>query len=171
MKFPRAFHHDKYPIIPRIGKVRNIVLVRDVYATVQSLSKMIELANLDSDKKWSLDKLANTYWYDTNANLLKIVNEEVDNTLLIRYEDLVDDPIATTKKVFEFIGSKQCEGVDSYSEPINYDWSWGSDDGGEVIKSLKVQRRANSEIINQDVKNIKLNHETEVLRRKLGYLD
>lgn len=31
--------------------------------------------------------------------------------------------------------------MDSYREPTSYEWQWGSDDGGDVIKTLQVQRQ------------------------------
>ena len=165
MKFPRAFHHKKYPVLPKIGGLKKIFLVRDVYGNVKSLDKMIRLANLNIDPKWTLDTLANDYWYETNANLLKLAENDTENIMVVRYEDLVNDPIATTKAVFEFIGSKQSEGVDTYLKPNNYDWRWGSDDGGELIKSLKVQKNSGGEA----VKDIELEQKTKDLRKKLGY--
>lgn len=171
MKYPRAFHHIKYPVLPKIGGLKKIFLVRDVFGTVQSLDKMLRLPNVTIDKKWTLKELANTYWYETNANLIKLLEENGNDLLLVRYEDLISNPIATTKIVFEFIGSKQLKGVDTYSKPENYEWKWGSDDGGELIKSLKVQRSIKGDVISEEIKNLELEQKTKDLRTKLGYFD
>jgi hypothetical protein len=128
---------NMYPILPKISNVKLIILIRDPYHTVSSIKSMqLELSgNLLND-----EQLINDYWIPIYNGIInrQLINNQ--NSLSVRYEDLIDNAHTVTKTIFHFIGSKQGEGVSTYNEPERYKWSWGSDDGGDTIKSLKVQK-------------------------------
>jgi len=61
--------------------------------------------------------------------------------------------------------------VDTYRKPENFEWDWGTDDGGDIIKSLKVQK-INYEYTDDDKKLIEIINNSgrcSFLRDKLGY--
>ena len=76
-----------------------------------------------------------------------------------------------TRELFQFIGSEQTEGVDTYAEPENRRWRWGSDDSSHAIRSLQVQ---SPRIVNQsNARLIRIIGETKKiaeLRERLDYL-
>jgi len=76
-----------------------------------------------------------------------------------------------TKEIFEWIGSTQEEGVDTYLPPKNFDWKWGNDDGGEKLKTLKVQPKLQIRDNQELVEIIKISKELNKLRNQLGYFD
>jgi hypothetical protein len=170
IKKPAWFHENNYPRLPRVKNQKRIFLVRDVYDTVVSIKAMNKAISAEADKEWSYDNLVHSYWLYITKNILDnpLLNEQ--NSILIRYEDLVQDPIKTTKPLFEFIGSKQNQGVDKYHPPQSYEWDWGLDDGGEKIKTLKVQhipkKRDNQELI----EIIAASESVRMIRKKLGYV-
>ena len=139
LKKPATYHDPDYPQIPPLPGHKKIVLVRDVYDTVQSLKKMNNKAYPHLDAEWTYDKLVREYWYPVYKNIADKIDLQGADTLLVRYEDLIDRPLEETQKIFHFIGSVQQEGVDRYEPPRDYQWQWGKDDGGPKIKSLKVQ--------------------------------
>jgi len=169
LKFPRSFRMETYPLLPRGRKLKVIFLVRDVYSTVNSLVKMIEATGVDSDGEWTKKKLANVYWTSTNQKLLDLKRDASLDIMMVKYEELVDSPIVVTGQVFKFIGSKTKLGVDTYKKPSKYSWRWGSDDGGEIIKSLKVQKRSDDEVKEHLQGDFALSQATIDLRRSLGY--
>ncbi len=161
-----------YPKLPQVPQLKVIVLVRDAYNTVESCRKMTF---------WKFQKLASTlidrrlakgYWLSINRLLLNLhMNEQVDSHL-IRYEDLVGNPIDETKSLFEFVGSTRVDGVDSYSAPDEFRWRWGRDDGSPNIRSLKVQPPRNKPQSNRRLADLIDNHsEIRTLRQDLGYLN
>ncbi len=122
---------QSYPQFPNV-EFKSLTLVRNPLDTVISLRKM----NKELGINMTDEELLN-YWLTTTENLLKLKDRE--NNMTVVYEDLVTRPKQITKAVFQFIGSAQQDGVDSYSKPKKYEWEWKKDDGGEIIKSLKVQ--------------------------------
>ena len=73
--------------------------------------------------------------------------------------------------MFDFIGSSQKTGVDSYSKPDDFRWRWGSDDNSDNIKSLTVQARPAKPQTNQSlVELINSNERIKRLREQAGYL-
>jgi hypothetical protein len=135
-----AWYHEvlSYPRLPAVESVRAIILVRDVYETIVSLRQMTfgKLATL-------MAPLVNSYlvqyWARVTERLGNLDDELGDNASVVRYEDLVMDPIETTRALFAFIGSRRAAGVESYREPKTFQWQWGQDDGGPKIRSLRVQ--------------------------------
>jgi len=170
LKKPANYNDFGYPQIPNIKNPKKIILVRDAYETVLSLKKMNEKAYPNLDKQWNLSRLLNEYWYTTYQQILDRIDLQESNTHLIRYEDLLTSPIQCTSSLFQFIGSRQQSGVETYPPPDSYDWSWGKDDGGQVIKTLKVQNipaERTNQVLFELIQRSDLVNE---LRSKLGYL-
>ncbi len=140
LKRPAWFNETKrYPILPEIRNVKNIILARDVHTNGLSLRKMVlrQLAPIGAG--WMDSWIAKRYWakvYDLLHDRFPVSDP---SNFWIRYEDLVKDPVEHTARIFSFLGSSQTEGVDAYPRPGNYEWKWGTDDGGDKIQSLKVQ--------------------------------
>jgi len=113
--------------------------------------------------------MARKYWANVYGSLLERFPDDGESNFWIRYEDLVQDPIQWTGKLFAFLGSERTEGVDSYPPPKDYDWKWGTDDGGDKIKGLKVVPlkvpQSSLDILDR-VKDIP---EVAAVRAKLGY--
>jgi len=163
----------RYPRMPEAPTVKRIVLVRDAYANLLSVRKM-----MFRHVRWLQRSgvgnrfIVSRYWTGTNTRLWEVAQEDPGNTRLVRYEDVLADPITRTAELFAFLGSSQSEGIDSYGQPEGYDWRWGKDDGGAVIKSLQVQ--APRRLTYDDRKlfaAIKNCAATQSLRRQLGYPD
>lgn len=140
LKRPAWFNETRsYPRLPNVPEIKRVILARDVHTSVASLRKMA-FRKLEGIIPRRVDNwLANGYWAPVYANLLERFPDNGQSNFWIRYEDLVSDPIEWTGKLFRFLGSERSEGTDSYPPPEGYDWKWGTDDGGDKIKSLKVQ--------------------------------
>lgn len=140
LKRPAWFNETRsYPRLPNVPEIKRVILARDVHTSVASLRKMA-FRKLESIIPRRADNwLANGYWAPVYANLLERFPDDGQSNFWIRYEDLVSDPIEWTGKLFRFLGSERSEGTDSYPPPEGYAWKWGTDDGGDKIKSLKVQ--------------------------------
>ena len=140
LKRPAWFNETQsYPRLPNAEGVKRVILARDVHTSTASLRKMA-FRKAEPIIPQFVDRwLANGYWASVYANLLDRFPDNGSTNFWIRYEDLVQDPIQWTGKLFKFLGSERTEGIDSYPPPSGYDWKWGSDDGGDKIKSLKVQ--------------------------------
>ena len=140
LKRPAWFNEiDSYPRLPNVADHKRVILARDVHTTTASLRKMA------SEKRNRLCQNRQTTGWPTatgpksTLNLLQRFPDDGISNFWIRYEDLVSGPIEWTGKLFRFLGSERSEGTDSYPPPSGYDWKWGTDDGGEKIKSLKVR--------------------------------
>lgn len=170
LKKPAPFHALDYPQFPTQHSARKIVLIRDAYETVISLKKMIQQAYPDLDDQWGYSRLLHDYWYPVNRKLFDYAQGAGQDTILVHYEGLLADPISTTAQLFHFIGSQQTSGLDTYQPPRTYKWAWGNDDGGQKIKSNKVQntplQRENEEL----VRLIETSVEISELRQQLKYL-
>jgi hypothetical protein len=169
LKKPAAFNEPDYPQFPTQHSAKKIILIRDAYETILSLKKMMQQAYPDLATQWDDARLLQQYWYPVNQALFQYANKAGEDTILIRYEDLLKDPIQVTAKLYQFIGSKQAFGLDTYQPPSTYTWAWGNDDGGQKIKSHKVQnlplKRDNQSLLQL----IDASDEVAQLRQKLGY--
>ncbi len=58
---------------------------------------------------------------------------------IVWYEDILADPVATTRILFTWLGSIRQEGIDTYTPPDGNGWRWGKDDAGHKIHSATVQ--------------------------------
>lgn len=171
LKKPAWYQESKsYPKLPEIENVRTVALVRDVYDTVVSLRKMTFRSFAGISAAFVTSWLARTYWANVTQNLMSLAGSRPNDVKLIRYEDIVADPIAVTRDLYEFIGSSKTDGTKSYSAPTNYSWRWGSDDGSPNIKTLEVQPPREKERTEARLLQIMKNCERiKSLRLELGY--
>jgi hypothetical protein len=170
LKKPAAFKDADYPQFPTQKSAKKVILIRDAYETVLSLKKMIQQAYPDLDAHWDYSRLLNEYWYPVSQTLLHYAGKSGEDSILIRYEDLLKEPIETTAKLYRFIGSKQVDGLDTYQPPATYNWAWGNDDGGQKIKSHKVQNTPVKRDNETLVRLIESSPDITKLRQQLAYL-
>ncbi len=174
LKRPGWFNEiGRYPRIPDHPNVKAIALIRDAYAFGFSARRMV-FRYVPFLQRSGLGNrfLVERYWCGVNQQLLTMSRRNEVPTLLVRYEDVLTDPIGQTAAMFKFLGSDQTEGVETYSRPDGYSWRWGKDDGGAVIKSLKVQPQRPIDYADRKLfAAIKNSEPTLKLRRELGYPD
>ena len=170
LKRPAWFHEvQRYPRLPPIDDLHHIVLVRDIYETVLSLRKMVfrkthQIFGVIANR-WFVG-----YWSGVVDRIRRL--EQTPRSALIRYEDLVADPLVHTERLFRLIGSAQQTGVDQYHPPTDFRWKWGSDDGGPRIRSLRVLPPVPHRYEDRHLLQAILKSETACrLRRQLGYAD
>jgi len=130
-----------YPKVPRVKNWKIIVLTRDVHHVVASLRKMTFMRGEPHVPGFVDHWFANEYWSRVYRRIHRKFGPHKNNPNVIwtRYEDLVQNPVPETLRLFQFIGSDQDTGVSSYNEPETFQWKWGSDDGGTKIQTLNVQ--------------------------------
>lgn len=162
---------NTYPRLPKIDDLKVVVLVRDVYDTVQSCRKMTFRFSERVVSPLADGWLARRYWLKISRSLRDLHEDQNVQTQLIRYEDLVSNPLEETQSLFEFIGSAHGQGVDSYSRPDDFKWRWGRDDGSPNIRSLKVQPpRQKAQSNRRLLRIIEETPEIVDIRKRLGYV-
>ena len=126
--FPEA---PTYPRIPEfLSNARKIILVRvNVHDAVISMREMLECTAPEMLPMWPDENLVG-YWCLVHERLLANEFLKQESAFWLTYEQLVDCPEETMKKLFLFIGSSQQEGTSSYEPPKGYEWQWGTDDAG-----------------------------------------
>lgn len=173
LKHPAWFHERaRYPRLPGIANRRVIVLVRDVYPTVESLRRMT-LGCFARQSRPKFDRwLAKSYWLPVTRRLLDLHHKSPADVRLVRYEDLIARPQDLTLELFEFIGSVQSVGTDIYSVPNRRAWRpWRIGDRSPKIRSLRVQNPKPTPVTNQRlVELVEADPALSTLRRDLGYL-
>ena len=171
LKRPAWFNEGRrYPKLPNIPQAKRVILARDVHPNLLSLRKMAFRKLEPLIPAWVDDWMAVYYWSRVYDSLLERFPQSDPMNFWIRYEDLVADPIRHTKALFDFIGSRHPSGIDSYAKPGSYDWKWGTDDGGEKIKSLKVQASPPKADALKILERVSRIEEVQRTRRALGYL-
>src|SRR5690606_16982101 len=117
---------------------------------------------------WNSYELIENYWSKVYGRLVTEIPANKNDSLIVRYEDLITNPVETTGIIFRFIGSQQEEGVEYYRKPADFEWEWGTDDGGEKIRTLKVDRNALSDKKpDQDLEKIIQSSQKAVFLRKI----
>jgi hypothetical protein len=93
------------------------------------------------------------------------------DVLTVKYEELVAHPVEQTARVFAFIGSARRSGVSSYRRPVDFEWAWGSDDGGQRLLSLNVGGEAVdlSSVEPELVEALRADSKAVELMRQFGY--
>jgi len=164
----------KYPgattkLVPALDRIKICILVRDAYGVVHSLQKRYK--NTEHRDRTQAEWL--NRWCRINQRILNSVRSMNIDFCYVRYEDILRNPRATTKKLFIFLGSEQTEGVERYHEPKDFGWKWGKDDASEKLKGLKVvQERSNEKAQDDELQDIIENsQEAQSLREKFGYLN
>lgn len=131
-----------YPLLPEPATLPRIpfyylILVRNPAATIASLLKMHADQQILTDLT-AADWLA--YWGATYSGILNYLEAKPDTRVkMVRYEDILANPIATTRDLFAWLGSSQQEGIATYTPPDGKGWRWGKDDAGAKIQSARVQ--------------------------------
>jgi hypothetical protein len=144
--------------VPDLKEIKLIFLFREVDGVVRSLQSLFG----DNKPKQELID----YWVRTNEDLLANVSLTKRLYRSVHYEDLLKNPKRITKDLFSFIGSTKEDGVDNYRNPEHFEWEWGSDDGGRLIKSLKVDVDKLKEAVDPSMRNCK---DVQRLRKQLGF--
>ena len=171
MKKPAWFNEIRsYPRLPPFSDLQTITLIRDVYSTVMSMRKMV-FGPAEKFLRGVGDRfLAEKYWAGITENLLQKHEHSDINSILLRYEDLTDNPIDETSRLFKFIGTNNTKGVSSYHPPQSRKWRWGKDDASEKIKSLQVQPLPKPTYDNRNLQKIIQNSSRiQRIRERLGY--
>ena len=171
LKKPAPLEQKDYPKFPIFKNQRIIILIRDAYETAHSMKQMLSENYQTHDRAWPYEKLVNEYWYNSIKNILQKSHYPSEHTFMVRYEDLLENPKEWTRKLFTFIGSKQTQGVDHYAPPKNYEWKWGNDDGGDKIKTLKVQKQKQDRTNLELLQVIEQSEKVKDLRQQLGYIN
>lgn len=102
LKRPGWFNEiGRYPRLPAHPRLKRIALVRDAYAFGLSARKMT-FRHLPFLQRSGIGNrfLIERYWGGVNRRLLELTQEDPETTLLVRYEDVLVDPIGQTKALF-----------------------------------------------------------------------
>lgn len=171
LKKPAWYQEAKrYPKLPEVDNLKTIALVRDVYETVVSLRKMTFGWFAKFTAPLVTSWLARRYWVNVTSSLIRLSQQNSKDVLLVRYEDVVANPIDQTRELYQFIGSCRTTGTNRYSPPNDYSWKWGSDDGSPNIKSLEVQPPREKKRDDKRLVQLLQNDESIMgLRSQLGY--
>ena len=138
LKYPAPLYSQDYPPY-YLDDMKYVILFRTPCCVVQSLMKIREFPWSQHPPHWNKDDYFD-YWIRTYEALLCKLPLDRKSTCFVSYENLTENPRDLTRRLFSFIGSVHQEGVESYTPPSTFSWTWGSDDVGDKINSLRVQR-------------------------------
>ena len=151
----------RFPI-PPLARIRVLCLVRDCYPALASVKAM-------PGEAIPTDEVLVRYWVDTVERILVKHDRLGERSRLVRYEDIVQDPVPVTRTLFQFIGSKMPDGVATYAPPDGDAWTWGHDDGGDKIRTREVLGDDASPQDPALLEIIRDNQAVVALRARLGY--
>ncbi len=168
IKKPAYYLDSNYPILPTKNS-KKIILIRNPYDTIDSLQRMNSITHTHGLPMINDEFMLLYYWYNVYDNILTKFDFNSEDVFLVRYEDLIDNPIKISEEIFRFIGSVDISGTSTYNYPKGYRWKWGSDDGGEVIKGLEVKKIEKARENVRLLELISRTEEVEFLLKKYGY--
>ena len=161
--------YPQTPLLPR-GRYRYIVLIREPGATIASIRKRLQQIRSEAGVQWDDLFLLEQYWCRIYEGLAQLAASDPASYRIVRYEQLVNDPLVSTAGLFRFLGSTQLEGVDRYHEG-DIHWRWGKDDGGPVIQSLQVVATPRPPIDSALGATIRQSSRTQAVRRMYAMPD
>lgn len=168
LKKPPGFDNIEYPVLPEI-EAKKIILIRNPHDTVRSLQQAFVSRN-KTNSVFNDREFLISHWYMVYNNIIKKKIMEDENSIIVRYEDLVINPKKETSRIFKFIGTDFPKGTDSYSAPTNYNWEWRKDDGGDIIKTLQVQQNNKENLIDEELRDfIQNDEEIQFVLNYFGY--
>jgi hypothetical protein len=132
-----VYYELTLPFPPGFIRLRIIILIRNALDVAASLIRMTEQDQERYAEPWTAEH-AIAYWRDSYEKIISHPELTAHDTLFLKYEDLVTNPVEESLKAYRFLGSSRNSGTSHYRKPEHYEWSWGSDDGGDIIKSLQV---------------------------------
>jgi hypothetical protein len=142
IKRPAPYNWQNYPPLV-VEKSKKIILFRNPHDTIRSLHRMISAV---PDSPHRSHEFLLDYWVNVNEKLLSVFPKDRPDVAYVRYEDLVENPIKVTEGIFRFLGLSSQKGVSTYERPNDFSWTWGSDDQGDKINSLRVQPPGQQEV-------------------------
>jgi len=151
--------YEDVPFERQFLRIKIIITVRHPYDTVLSLK------NMPPERTYT--ELVE-YWSRTMDHILSDQRLLSHDVLFLKYEEVVKNPLTETERIFKFIGSSRSEGVSSYGTS-KFEWKWGKDDGGEKIKTGKVQEIKNASHKPEVSELLKNNKEILELAKKFNY--
>jgi hypothetical protein len=145
IKAPGYYTEYDYPILPTVADGKKIVLIRNPFDTVISLKKMNKITVPNKNSPLHNEFVLLSYWTMIYENVIQKSICTSSDSIVVKYENIVANPLTETERIFRFIDCKNTNGTVTYNKPDTYNWEWGRDDGGEIIKTLKVQKNNNKE--------------------------
>ena len=117
-------------IIDDMERLKIIILVRHIYGVVDSMLRMDQKVGQKAKDQIARTKTYIKYWTDCYQKILNVAKKIPKKRIkIVKYEDLLTNPIKETKDLFQYLGSRQLSGVDTYHKPKDFEWNWGIDDG------------------------------------------
>lgn len=127
---------DTYPRLPKY-RHQAILLYRDPLGTILSIKNRMKVARYYPalTNEQLLD-----YWCRIFENACAVLHPRASDVRLVRYNDLVSDPVASQQRLFAWMGTSRYEARATYKTPDSGEWSWQRDDGGDTIKTGVVHK-------------------------------
>jgi hypothetical protein len=168
LKDPAPYRYlEEYPHIS-IARSKVLIAARDIHGVIPSLQKM----NRQTRMRYRENQIADLvdYWCRAYERVLNVTAAMSPDTVkIVKYEELTNNPRETMSAVFQFVGSKKREGVSEYGLPETGEWKWGTDDGGETIRTRSVQARVSPVV--DELTHFLDDRRVQKVRQWLGYRD
>jgi len=131
--------------LPRLS-LRIIIMVRRPGDVISSIQKIPAEVGPGSFSRSELYEYLFHYYQFTN----RLIQDTDYFFTTVSYEELVAKPIEVTSALFSFIGSKHQKGVSDYQQDPGVLWTWGTDDGGALIRKMKVDSQSQKSVPGQN---------------------
>jgi hypothetical protein len=136
LKWPAWFAEvATYPRLPKYPH-QAILLYREPLATTLSIKRRMATA---PHYPSLTDEQLLDYWCQVYENACSKLGPDTSQVMLVRYGDLVSDPVGCQHRLFSWIGTSRYEAKATYGTPESGDWAWQKDDAGSTIKSGVVR--------------------------------